>query len=277
MPAIPHATSARIDIPKLGLGTWKLSGAEGQAAVESALALGYRHLDTADRYGNEAEVGAGMAASGLGRDEIFLTSKVWWENLAPEAIERSLAGSLKKLGTDHLDLFLVHWPRPGMDLPAIVQTLQRAQESGLVRRWGVSNFPLGLMRQLEELGAEPACLQVEYHALLSQTRLLDWCQPRGIALTAYSPLGQGALAEQPVLAGIGRKHGFTAMQVALAWLLRQEMVVAIPKASRRETQQGNLEALALIDRLDAEDVAAIDALPKDWRRVDPDFAPDWAA
>lgn len=273
---IPLATSARISIPKLGLGTWKLSGAEGQAAVESALALGYRHLDTADRYGNEAEVGAAMAASGVARPEIFLTSKVWWENLAPEAIERSLAGSLQKLGTDYLDLFLVHWPAAGMDLPGIVRTMQRAQERGLVRHWGVSNFPLGLMRQVEELG-QPACLQVEYHALLSQQRLLDWCQPRGIALTAYSPLGQGALAEQPVLAEIGAKHGVSGLQVALAWLLRQEMVVAIPKASRRETQQGNLDALALIDKLDAGDIAAIDAMPKDWRRVDPDFAPDWNA
>ncbi|WP_419898033.1 aldo/keto reductase [Roseomonas sp. USHLN139] len=277
MPGIPNATSARIDIPKLGLGTWKLAGSEGQAAVESALALGYRHLDTADRYANEAEVGAAMAASGVARGDIFLTSKVWWENLAPDAIERSLAGSLKKLGTDYLDLFLVHWPRPDMDLPAIVRTMQKAQDSGLVRRWGVSNFPLGLMQQVEELGGKPAALQVEYHALLSQKKLLDFCQPRGIALTAYSPLGQGALADQPVLAEIGKKHGFSGLQVALAWLLRQEMVVAIPKASRRETQQGNLDALALLDRLDAADIAAIDAMPKDWRRVNPDFAPDWNA
>ncbi|WP_159993570.1 aldo/keto reductase [Roseomonas sp. 18066] len=277
MASIPNATSARIDIPKLGLGTWKLSGAEGQASVESALALGYRALDTADRYANETEVGAGMAASGLARGDIFLTSKVWWENLAPEAIERSLAGSLKKLGTDYLDLFLVHWPRPDMDLPAVVKTMQKAQDSGLVRRWGVSNFPLGLMQEVEALGGQPAALQVEYHALLSQKKLLDFCQPRGIALTAYSPLGQGALADQPVLAEIGRKHGFSGLQVALAWLLKQEMVVAIPKAGRRETQQGNLDALALIDRLDAADIAAIDALPKDWRRVNPDFAPDWNA
>ncbi|ONG47335.1 2,5-didehydrogluconate reductase B [Pseudoroseomonas deserti] len=277
MPSIPNATSARIDIPKLGLGTWKLSGAEGQAAVESAIGLGYRHIDTADRYGNEAEVGAGIAASGIARGDIFLTSKVWWENLAPDAIERSLAGSLKKLGTDYLDLFLVHWPRPDMDLPAIVKTMQKAQDTGLVRRWGVSNFPLGLMQKVEELGGQPAALQVEYHALLSQKRLLDFCRPRGIALTAYSPLGQGALADQPVLAEIGRKHGFSGLQVALAWLLRQEMVVAIPKASRRETQQGNLDALALLDRLDAADIAAIDAMPKDWRRVNPDFSPDWDA
>ncbi|MDJ0388163.1 aldo/keto reductase [Roseomonas sp. E05] len=274
---IPLVQTPRISIPKLGLGTWKLAGAEGRAAVESALALGYRHLDTADRYGNEEVVGAAMAASGVPRGEIFLTSKVWWDNLAPEAIRRSLEGSLRKLGTPYLDLFLVHWPAPEMDLPTVARTMQAARDEGLVRRWGVSNFPLGLMRRLEEIGAEPACLQVEYHALLSQQRLLDWCRPRGIVLTAYSPLGQGALAEQPVLQEIGRKHGATPLQVALAWLLRQEGVVVIPKAARRQSQQANLDAVALAAKLDAQDVAAIDALPKDWRRVDPDFGPDWDA
>lgn len=276
-PSVPLARSARIAIPKLGLGTWRLAGAEGQRAVESGIALGYRHIDTADRYNNETEVGAGIRASGVARNEIFLTSKVWYDNLAPDAIRRSLDGSLGKLGTPYLDLFLVHWPSPGMDLPAVAKAMQAAKEEGLIRHWGVSNFPLGLMRRLEEIGAEPACLQVEYHALLSQQRLLDWCQPRGIALTAYSPLGQGALADQPVLRRIGEKHGATALQVALAWLLRQEMVVAIPKASRRETQQANLAAVPLAEKLDAQDVAAIDAMPKDWRRVNPDWAPDWNA
>ncbi|MFC7609853.1 aldo/keto reductase [Teichococcus aestuarii] len=136
--------------------------------------------------------------------------------LAPAALRRSLEGSLAKLGTDHLDLFLIHWPSPEMDLAAAVAALEKAKAEGLVRRWGVSNFPLGLMRQLEAMGAEPACLQVEYHVLLSQQPLLEWCRPRGIALAAYSPLGQGALASQPVLAEIGRRHGATGLQVALA-------------------------------------------------------------
>ncbi|WBV42022.1 aldo/keto reductase [Pseudoroseomonas cervicalis] len=272
---IPTLKTDRISVPKLGLGTWKLAGAEGQAAVESAIALGYRHIDTADRYGNEEAVGAGLKASGVARGELFVTSKVWFDNLAPDAIRRSLDGSLRKLGTDHLDLFLVHWPAPGMDLAAVAQTMQAVTDAGLTRHWGVSNFPPALMRQLEEMGAKPACLQVEYHATLSQQRLLDWCRPRGIALTAYSPLGQGALADEPVLAQIGRKHGASAQQVALAWLLRQEGVVAIPKAGRRESQQANLDAVPLAAKLDAEDVAAIDALPKDRRRVNPDFAPAW--
>ena len=153
--------------------------------------------------------------------------------------------------------------------------MEAAKGEGLVRRWGVSNFPPGLMRRLEEIAAEPACLQVEYHALLSQQALLDWCRPRGIALTAYSPLAQGALRNEPVLEGIARKHGAQALQVALAWLLRQEGVAAIPRSSRRESQRSNFEALALAPKLDAADVAAIDALPKDRRQVKPAFAPDW--
>ncbi|MDQ1078706.1 aldo/keto reductase [Pseudoroseomonas cervicalis] len=272
---IPTLKTDRISIPKLGLGTWKLAGAEGQAAVESAIALGYRHIDTADRYGNEEAVGAGLKASGVARGDLFVTSKVWFDNLAPDSIRRSLDGSLRKLGTDHLDLFLVHWPTPQIDLAAVARTMQAVTDEGLTRHWGVSNFPPALMRQLEELGAKPACLQVEYHATLSQQLLLDWCRPRGIALTAYSPLGQGALADEPVLERIGRKHGASAQQVALAWLLRQEGVVAIPKAGRRESQQANLDAVPLAAKLDVEDVAAIDALPKDRRRVNPDFAPAW--
>jgi 2,5-diketo-D-gluconate reductase B len=131
------------------------------------------------------------------------------------------------------------------------------------------------MRELEALGETPAALQVEYHVQLSQAPLLDWCQKHQIVLEAYSPLGQGILHDQPVLAEIGRKHGATASQVALAWLLRQPLVVPIPKASRPESQQSNLDAIALAPKLDAEDLAKIDALPKDQRRVNPDFAPAW--
>ncbi|HWX49411.1 MAG TPA: aldo/keto reductase [Roseomonas sp.] len=274
---IPLVQTPRITIPKLGLGTFRLTGAEGQAAVEGGLALGYRHIDTAASYGNEEAVGAALAASGLPRGDLFVTSKVWWDNLAPEAIRRSLESSLHKLGTPYLDLFLVHWPTPDMDLPAVARTMQAVRDEGLVRHWGVSNFPLGLMRRLEEIGAEPANLQVEYHALLSQQRLLDWCRPRGITLTAYAPLARAALGEEPVLAEIGGRYNASGLQVALAWLLRQEGVVAIPKAGRRESQKANLEAVALAARLEPADVAAIDALPKDQRRVKPDFAPDWDA
>ncbi|MBC9206275.1 aldo/keto reductase [Roseomonas aerophila] len=272
---VPVEKTPRLAIPKLGLGTWQLRDAEGQKSVESALSLGYRHLDTAARYANEAEVGSAIQASGVARGDIFLTSKVWWENLEPEALYRSLENSLSLLKTDYLDLFLIHWPTPSMDLEGAIKVLKSAQGSGMIRAWGVSNFPIALMQQVEALGETPAALQVEYHVLLSQAPLLEWCQAREIVLEAYSPLAQGKLRENEVLARIGAKHGASAAQVGLAWLLRQKGVVPIPKASSATTQQANLDAIPLAAKLDAEDVAAIDALPKDQRLVNPAFAPSW--
>lgn len=272
---VPIEKTPRLAIPKLGLGTWQLRDAEGQKSVESALSLGYRHLDTAARYGNEAEVGGAIQASGVARGDIFLTSKVWWENLEPEALYRSLENSLSLLKTDYLDLFLIHWPTPSMDLEGAIKVLKSAQGSGMIRAWGVSNFPIALMKQVEALGETPAALQVEYHVLLSQKPLLEWCQAREIVMEAYSPLAQGKLRDNEVLARIGARHGASAAQVGLAWLLRQKGVVPIPKASSAATQQANLDAIPLSAKLDAEDVAAINALPKDQRLVNPAFAPNW--
>ena len=264
-----------MQLPRLGLGTWKLNGAEGQASVESALGLGYRALDTAMRYENEEIVGAGLKASGLKRGDVFVTSKVWWENLGPGQIRAACEESLHKLGTDYLDLYLVHWPARDMDLPRVMQDMARLKEEGLARAIGVANFPPGLLRQAIATGVPIAANQVEYHVLLSQARLLEITRPAGITLTAYSPIAQGRLVDDARVAAIAARHGASAAQVALAWLLRQEGVAAIPKASRPETQKANLAALEL--RLTAEDVAALDALPKDQRFVNPGFAPDWNA
>jgi len=274
-PAIPSIDTRYFSMPKLGLGTWRLRGAAGQAAVESALALGYRHIDTAEMYGNEAEVGAALAASGVARDALFVTSKVWWENLAPDTMRRAFDASLKRLGLDRLDLYLIHWPAPGMDLKRVLETLTALRESGRTRAIGVSNFPPGLLRAAIATGAPLACLQVEHHVLLSQQALLEICRPAGMVLASYSPLGKGGLAEEPMLARIAAKHAATAAQIALAWLFAMDNVAAIPKATRRESQQGNLDALKL--RLDAEDLAALAGLPKDRRLISPAFAPDWAA
>jgi 2,5-diketo-D-gluconate reductase B len=270
-------TTPQVSIPRLGLGTWKLSGAEGQASVESALALGYRALDTAERYENEAEVGAGLKASGLPRADVFVTSKVWWEHLGPDQIRAACEASLSRLGTDYLDLYLVHWPRPDIDLPRVMHDMARLREEGLVRAVGVANFPPGLLKRAIETGVPIAANQVEYHALLSQDRLLEITRPQGIVLTAYSPLGQGRLIENPRIAAIAARLGATAGQVALAWLLRQDGVAAIPKAARPETQRANLAALDLAAKLTETDIAELDALPKDQRFVNPGFAPDWAA
>jgi len=273
--AMPVVTAAHAAIPKLGLGTWQLRGAEGQAAVEGALSLGYRHLDTAEMYGNEREVGAAVAASGLDRQELFLVSKAWHDHLSPDAMRAACEASLRRLGTPYLDLYLIHWPSPEMDLGASLDALAGLREEGMARAIGVANFPAGLLRAALDTGVPLACVQVEYHVNLRQDRLLDLARAGDLALAAYSPLGKGGLVDDPVLVAIGARHDASGAQVALAWLLRQERVVAIPKASRPEIQRANLAALDLAPRLTERDLAEINGLPRDRRFVDPDFAPDW--
>ena len=263
-----------IAVPQLGLGTFKLTGDACIAGVASALQLGYRHIDTAEMYGNEAEVGAGIKAAGLARKDLHVTTKVWHENLAPDAIKRAFDGSQARLGLDVIDLYLVHWPSRGMNLPAVFETLMRFKDEGRIRALGVANFPVALMRQaVEEIGAPVACNQVEYHALLDQTALRAYLRSRAIPLVAYCPLAQGRLADNDAMRKIGAKHGVSAAQVALKWLLDQDGVAAIPKASRRESQQANLDALKVT--LDDEDRKVIAGLPKAERFVTPAFAPDW--
>jgi 2,5-diketo-D-gluconate reductase B len=261
-------------LPKLGLGTWPLSGDSGQAAVESALSLGYRHIDTGQMYGNEREVGAAIAVSGLPRTEIFLTSKVCHALATPEQTRVSLDESLERLRTDYLDLCLIHWPREGLDIPGVLEMLMRAQQVGKARLIGVANFPLRLLKlAVDEVRAPIVCDQVEYHVLLDQTPLLNWLRAHDMTLIAHVPLARGRLINHPELAKIGAKHGATSAQVALKWLLDQDHVAAIPKAGRPASQRENLGALNLT--LDDADRAAIAALPKDQRVVDPPFAPKW--
>ena len=267
-------TTHGLNMPKLGLGTYRVKGADCQRMVESALALGYRHVDTAQMYDNEEAVGAALAASGIARDTLHITTKVWRSNLAPDAIRRTLDDSIRMLGTDHVDLFLIHWPAPDMDLAASLDAMTRLQGEGRAKAIGVSNFPTALLRQaVDEIRAPIACNQVEYHVLLGQSAVLDFCRARGIAVTAYAPLAQGRLAEQPALQSIADKHGATAAQVALKWLLDQPGVAAIPKAARPESQRANLEAFGVT--LDDDDRAAIASLPKDQRMVKPAVAPAW--
>ncbi|RXZ36111.1 aldo/keto reductase [Oxalobacteraceae bacterium CAVE-383] len=269
-----HLQTRAIALPQLGLGTFRMEGDDCREAVESALELGYRHLDTAAMYNNEAAVGAAIAASALKRDALHVTTKVWHDQLAPAAIRRSLQASLDRLRLDYVDLFMVHWPAPDMDLPAIFATLAELQAAGRVRAIGVCNFTLPMLRAaIDAIGAPVACNQVEYHVLLDQTPMRDYLAAKSIPLIAYCPLAQGTLADHPELGAIGRKHGASAAQVALKWLLDQDGVAAIPKARRRASQQANLDALAL--RLDDDDRRVIAALPKDRRFVNPPFAPAW--
>jgi 2,5-diketo-D-gluconate reductase B len=260
-------------MPRIGLGTWPMRGAECQRGVESAISLGYRHIDTAEMYGNEAEVGAGIAASGLKREEIFLTTKVWNDKPDGDAIRRGFDACMQRLATPYVDLLLIHWPSPELDLPGAIGALAAIRAEGRARSIGVSNFPPRLLGRAIEQGAGLACLQVEFHVQLDQSRLLAVTRANGMALTAYSPLGKGGGLGLPALQRIAAKHRATPAQVALAWLLSQEGVAMIPKAASPARQKENLGALEV--KLDPEDLAAIAALPKDRRFVDPGFAPDW--
>jgi 2,5-diketo-D-gluconate reductase B len=267
-----EANGARI--PAVGLGTMTLKDAACVEIVQEALRVGYRHLDTAQMYGNEAEIGAALAQTDVKRADIHVTTKVSREFLAPDAMRRVAEESLRKLRLDYVDLYLIHWPAAGMDVQRAMESLMRLQAGGLAKHIGVSNFPVALMRRcIEEARAPIVCNQVEYHVMLDQTKVLAYARAHGIAVTAYCPLARGNLGEVEALARIARKHGATPAQIALKWLLDQDGVAAIPKASRAANQQENWDAQKIV--LDGEDRAAIAALPKSRRIVNPAAGPKW--
>jgi len=262
-----------VSIPRLGFGTFRMPGGGCQPVVESALALGYRHLDTAAMYENEDAVGAAIAASNVARGELFVTTKVWHDQLGTkDSIRRAFDTSIGKLKLDYVDLYMIHWPSKAV----VMETLTTLRDEGRARAIGVCNFNLPMLRlAVDEICAPVASVQVEYHPFLDQSAMLAYLRERKIPLTAYAPLAQGRAAEDETLKRIADKHGLSAAQVAIAWLLDQDGVIAIPKAQRPESQQSNLDALNI--RFDDEDRAVIAALPRDQRYVTPPFAPDWNA
>jgi 2,5-diketo-D-gluconate reductase B len=265
-----------VAIPRLGFGTFRMPGSGSQPVVESALELGYRHIDTAAMYENEAAVGAAIAASDVLRNNLFVTTKVWHDQLVPDAIRKAFDISLRKLKVDYVDLYMVHWPSRDMDIAAVMETLIALREEGRTKAIGVCNFKMPMIRKaVDEIGTPVAALQIEYHPFLDQSEMLAYLAGKNIPLTAYAPLAQGRAATNETLRGIGEKYGASAAQVAIAWLLDQEGVIAIPKAQRPESQQANLDALNI--RLDDDDRQAIASLPKGQRYVQPPFAPDWTA
>jgi 2,5-diketo-D-gluconate reductase B len=270
-----HIVNAQgLNMPKLGLGTWPMLGEACTRAVEQALALGYRHIDTAAAYNNEDAVGQALANSHTPREQIHVTSKVWWDQLQPDAMRYSMDRSLKALHSDYIDLFMIHWPSTDWDLPRTIETLVSFKEQGLARNIGVANFPLPLLRKVvEELGAPLSAIQVEYHVLLGQNALLDYARRHDLALTAYSPLARNKVSDIPAIQQIAVKHGVLPTQVALKWLLDQPNVAAIPKASSEANQLANLAAFTV--NLDDQDRALIAGLSKRERQVSPDFAPVW--
>ncbi|OJY33124.1 MAG: hypothetical protein BGP06_19980 [Rhizobiales bacterium 65-9] len=246
-------------MPVLGFGTWQLRGPDCARAVTLAIAAGYRHIDTAEMYGNEAEVGDAIAAAGVGRADLFVTTKIWPDHFHAKEARRAAEASLGKLKLDHVDLLLMHWPSDSVPLAETLGEMSRLLEEGKTRAIGVSNFDADRLAQAIQASPAPiACNQVKFHVGAPQDALLAFCRPKGIAVTAYSPLGKGGLGKDPTLEAIGKKYGKSAVQVALRWLIEQDGVSAVPKASSERNLRANLDIFDF--SLDADDRARIGRL-----------------
>lgn len=262
-------------IPALGFGTWRLEGDVATRMVRHALGVGYRHIDTAQIYGNEAAVGRGIQASGVPRQDIFLTTKVWVRNLKTENFAASVDDSLQKLRTDYVDLLLLHWPSAVIPLEEQMASLNAVMQAGKVRHIGVSNYTTGWLAQARALSKSPFVTnQVEYHPYLNQSKVIAATHAAGMCLTAYSPMAEGRVLNEPLLQAIAAKYQKTVPQVVLRWIVQQGHVV-LTKTAREERATSNL---AIFDfALTPEEILAISDLARpDGRTVCPDrLSPQW--
>jgi 2,5-diketo-D-gluconate reductase B len=261
-------------IPAIGLGTWELRGRTCARIVEQALRLGYRHIDTAQVYENEREVGDGLRASGVRRDDVFVTTKVWTTHFAPNDLERSVKESLVRLRMPEVDLLLLHWPNPHVPLAETLGALSHAKRMGLARHIGVSNFTVALIEEAVKACPEPlVCDQVEYHPYLDQAKVREACTANGLALVAYSPVAKGKIKNDATLTRIGRDHRKSPAQICLRWLVQQN-VSAIPRTSRIERLSENINIFDF--ELSEEEMGKIFALANaKGRLTDFGFAPKW--
>ncbi|MFB6214178.1 MAG: aldo/keto reductase [Candidatus Nanohaloarchaea archaeon] len=259
-------------VPALGFGTWQLEGKECYRGVMDALEIGYRHIDTAQAYGNEEEVGRAIEESDVSRENIWLTTKIWRDNLDRENLRRSVEESLEKLRTNYVDLLLIHWPFPEIDLEEVIEEMEELVEEGKALHIGVSNFTPEQVEEAQQLSSVPLFTdQVEYHPFLDQGEVLEACREHRMMLTAYSPLARGDVVEDETLEEIGEKYGKTSAQVALRWLVQQEGVAAIPKASSGEHRRQNFDIFDF--ELDEAEMERINGLSRNDRKVDPSFGP----
>lgn len=261
-----------IEVPVVGLGTSELRGSACIDAVRDALALGYRHIDTAVIYENEREVGRAIVESEIGREEIWLTTKVWPSELAPDQLRRSLEGSLERLATGYVDLLLIHWPGPEEHFESSLATMAELRDEGLIRELGVSNYPARLLRRALDV-APVFCDQVEFHPRLGQPALLEAARGHDVLIAAYAPFGSGEVLADPVLVEVAEAHGVTPAQVCLRWLLDQGPVAVLPRSSKHERRAQNI---ALDFTLSDQQRRRIDELSRRGERYfNPSFAPDW--
>jgi len=235
----PSVAANGAKIPLLGLGTWELRRRTCARMVEQALRLGYRHIDTAEMYDNEREVGEGLHASGVKRADVFVTTKVWPSHFAPRDLERAARDSLSRLRLRELDLLLLHWPNPQVPLADTLGALCNVKRDGLTRHIGVSNFTVKLVEEAIRLSTEPlTCNQIECHPFLDQSKVIAACRKHGMAVVAYSPIARGSARNDKLLARIGAAHGKTAAQVCLRYLVQHEIVV-IPRTSKEQRLKEN--------------------------------------
>jgi 2,5-diketo-D-gluconate reductase B len=273
---VVEANGARI--PAMGLGTMTLKEQVCIDAIKAALRLGYRHLDTAERYGNEQWVGEGLrqglAASGLKREDVFVTTKVYWDKLAPGDFERSVEESLEKLKLPWVDLLLIHWNNPKVPLSDSIASLCNAKKKGQTKHVGVANFTTAMLDEAVRLASEPLVTnQIEAHPFLDQSKVLAGCRKHGISVTAYCPIARGKVSGNEVLERIGKAHGKSSSQIALRYLVQQG-IMPIPRTANPEHLAANL---AVFDfTLSDAEMAAIAALKRpDGRVVNPAHAPQW--
>lgn len=263
------------EVPALGMGTWQLKGKECEEAVKTALEKGYRHIDTAQAYKNEGRVGQAISDSDVPRDDIWLTTKVWKSNFNHDSVIRSVNESLEKLQTHYVDLLLIHWPSDEIPFEETIKAMENLVENGQVRNIGISNFTTDQMEKAKEVTDEDIFTnQVEYHPFLDQNAILEKCREMDMMLTAYSPLARGEVMGNEVLQNIAGKYDKSEAQVALRWLIQQENVAAIPKASTEDHLAQNFDIFDF--SLTEDEINRIDELKKENNRyVDPGFAPDW--
>jgi len=263
-------------IPALGLGTYRLKGDEATAIVEAGIEAGFRHLDTAQMYENEAAVAKGMHNSGLSREDFFLTTKVWPTDLSKEKFLPAVEESLRKMQLDYVDLLLIHWPpQEGVTIRECVLELMRAQEKGMTRFIGVSNFNIKLLEDTLDLGADLLTNQVEFHPFIDQSRLRMWMQEKDLLLTAYAPIAHGDVMKNDTLKAIGEQHGKNPVQVTLRWMMQLDNVLAIPMTSNPEHVASNFNIFDF--ELSPEEMKKVGGLKvADKRLVNPpEMAPAW--
>lgn len=263
--------NSKVSIPMLGFGTWQLIGEDCIKSVQFALQTGYRHIDTADKYGNHKEVAQGIKQSDVARNEIFLTTKIWRTDLAKDTVPTACERFLQELETDYIDLLLIHWPNKDIPIGETLEAMNKLKEAGKIRAIGVSNFTKHHIEDAISTGVEITNNQIETHPSFSQEEMKAFCDEKGISITAYSPLGRGQDIALPAIQTIAQKHSATPAQVILSWLLNRN-IIAIPKSDKKEEIESNFKALELV--LDEEDTTAINAVPQGPRLVNPDFA-EW--